>query len=184
MATTDTGFSFKYDWRGDVTGARRKVIIASSQTIAVGDMVLVNNSGFISVATAGNPIFGVVMALVDNNGIDLENTRETLDGTYSSTARSYVAASDNQTNKKICAIVNVSTTAVYSAQPDATIGTTTSSGNSAFLGSYTDIVSAGQPDENNAGNSFATKAQLFIWGVDPENSAHGLYSIVESMHSS
>jgi hypothetical protein len=181
MATTDTGFTFKYNLHGTSSGAVRQIIIASSQTISVGDLVLINNSGFVSVATAGNPIFGVVVALVDVNGVDMENSRVTKDGTYTASTRTYVASASNQTGAKFSAVVNSDKNAVWSAQPDAAIGTTTSSGNSAFLGSYTDIISAGQPDENNAGNSFATAAQLFIHGVDPDNTAHGLYSIKESM---
>ena len=177
MATTDTGFSFKYDFGGTTTGALKQVIIASSQTIQVGGLVLVNAAGHLSVATAGNPIFGVVVALVDVNGIDMENTRVTKDGTYTASTRSYAASASNGTGSKFSALVNTSKTAVYSAQPDSAIGTTTGSN---LLGYYCDIATGGlQPDEDTTATS--STVQLFIWGVDPDNTAHGLYSIHESM---
>lgn len=185
MATTDTGFQFKRNLAGRTSGILETRLIENSGTITVGDMVRGSYdagaaNGMVELAAAGNPILGVVVAIVDKNGIDLDNTRVSHSATWTSSTKTIAVATDNTTVDQIKAVVDIDPFSVWSAQPDAAIGTTTSSGSSDQLGSYTDIVAASdQPDENNAGNAFNTKAQLFIWGVDPENTARGLYSIAE-----
>jgi hypothetical protein len=185
MATSDTGFQFRHNLAGRTTGIQRSYQIENSATITVGDMVRNGYDstvagGGLELAAAGNPILGVVVGIVDRQGIDLDNSRLSKSGTWTSSTKTYVAASDNETVDKVQALVDIDPMSVWSAQPDAAIGTTTSSGSSDQVGGYTDIVAASdQPDENNAGNAFNVKAQLFIWGVDPENTARGLYSIAE-----
>lgn len=185
MATTDTGFQFKGNLAGRPTGIQKAFLIEDSGTITVGDAVRGSYdagaaNGMIELAAAGNPILGVVVGIVDRNGISLDNSKLSKTGTWTSSTKTYVAASDNTTVDQVKALVDIDPLSIWSAQPDAAIGTTTSSGSSDQLGSFTDIVAASdQPDENNAGNAFNVKAQLFIWGTDPENTARGLYSIAE-----
>lgn len=185
MATTDSGFQFKRNVAGRTSGIQMAFTIANSATITVGDAVQGDTSsttadGCVKLAGAGGLIAGIVVGLTDSNGIDLGNTRQTADWTYTASTKTVTVASDNETVAKVKALVDVDPMSVWSAQPDAAIGTTTSSGSSDEFGSYTDLVAASdQPDENNAGNAFSTKAQLFIWGRDPENTARGLYSIAE-----
>lgn len=185
MATTDSGFQFVRNLAGRTSGISERRLIENSGTITVGDMVRGSYDagaadGMVELAAAGNPILGVVTGIVDKNGINLDNTRLTLTGTWTSSTKTFVAASDNTSVDMVKAEVDIDPMSVWTAQPDAAIGTTTSSGSSDQLGSYTDIIAASdQPDENNAGNAFNTKAQLFIWGVNPSDTAKGVYSIAE-----
>jgi hypothetical protein len=174
MATTDSGFTYRYNLAGRSAGIRRSYIIANSQTITIGDMVR-STAGFIALAAADAKILGVVVGLEDAKGLDLENARATLtNATYTASTKTAVAASDNQTVDAIRAIVDIDPFSVYSAQPDAAMAATTGSN---LLGYYCDLVAASdQPDEN---TTTTTVMQLFIWGLDPENTARGLYSIAE-----
>jgi hypothetical protein len=169
----NTGFQFKYNLAGRTSGIQRSFIIANSATIAIGDMVSLT-SGFVALSGAGASIMGVVVGLTDRLGIDLDNSQITKEGTYSSTNKAYTVDSDNQTSEKARAVIDIDPFSVYSATPDATLGTDDQSD---LAGCYTDIVAASdQPDEDTAAT---TQCQLFIWGVDPENSANGLYSIAQ-----
>lgn len=48
-----------------------RIRVANSTTLRIGDAVRVNTSGFVVRAAAGNPIGGVCLGLVDNNGINV-----------------------------------------------------------------------------------------------------------------
>lgn len=159
-------------------------IIANSQVVKVGGWVNLTTAGFADGADAGEALNGVVIAVTNKDGIPVSESHSTeFDGTLvaddGTTPETYTAASDNQTDKKCKVLVNIDPFAIYSNEPDAAIGTTTSSGNSAFQGSYTDLVSDIQVDEDNNSASFATIAQLFILGLDPDSSARGLYMKAE-----
>jgi hypothetical protein len=174
MAITDSGFTFKRNIAGRTTGIRKSYIIGNSATITIGDMVKLS-SGFIALAGANAKILGVVVAIEDANGLDLDNPRRTnAGGTWTSSSKTIVVAADNQTVDQIRAIVDIDPMSIWSAQPDNTIGTTTGSN---LAGYYCDLPSASdQPDED---TTTTTVMQLFIWGLDPENTARGLYSIAE-----
>jgi hypothetical protein len=174
MATTDSGFTFRYNLAGRSSGIRRSYIIANSQTITIGDMVRLT-AGFAALAGAATTIMGVIVGLEDAKGLDLENARATLtNAAYTASTKTVVAASDNQTVDAVRAIVDIDPFSVYSAQPDGTMAATTGSN---LIGYYCDLISASdQPDET---DTVTTKQQLFIWGLDPENTNRGLYSIAE-----
>lgn len=181
MATTDSGFTFKSNLVGRSAGIRRSYIIDDSQTITIGDAVRAYTTGFAYLAGAGNPILGIVVGLEDSKGLDLENSRANLtNAAYTASTKTVVCAADNTTVDQVHAIVDIDPFSVYSNQPDGTINTTSSSGKSGFLGSYVDLIAASdQVDETNNGAAYNTKAQMFCWGLDPENTARGLYSIAE-----
>lgn len=155
-------------------------IITNSATVKVGGFVKLA-AGFASPATAGAPIFGLCIGIESEKGIPLDS--RTVDpsaiynGTFTSGPNgSYAAASDNQTVKKVKAVIDITPDLVVSSAPDAAIGTTTGSN---LAGGYTDLVDDITVDENNNGNAFTTVAQLLILGVDPLNSANGLYMVAE-----
>jgi len=185
MATTDTGFQFKKNYAGRTSGIQDARLIENSGTITVGDMVRGSYdagaaNGMVELAAAGNAILGVVVGIVDRNGIDMDSSRLSHSGTWTSSTKTFTAASTNTTVDQVKAIIDIDPMSVWSNQPDAAIGTTTSSGSSDQLGSYTDIVAASdQADENNNTAAFNTVAQLAILGVDPENTDRGLYVIKE-----
>ena len=159
-------------------------IIANSQVITTGGLVNLV-SGFIDGADAGERIFGLVMGIhgslttADGVPLDLLSSANDYDGTYVPGVigtQKYTASADNQTDKKIEAQIDIAPDLVMSNEPDAAIGTTAGS---ELAGNFTDIVSDVQVDENNAAAAFTTIAQMIIFGLDPDNSAFGLYGFME-----
>lgn len=172
----NTGFRFAYNLAGRTSGIIRSFIIANSATITIGDMVSLS-SGYVALSGAGATIFGVVVGVVDKNGINMDNSRLTLTGSgasWTSSTHTFVAGSDNTSTDYVRALIDCDPFSVWSAVPDATIGSTTGSN---LAGYYCDIPSASdQPDES---STLGTQCQLFIWGVDPSDSTRGLYSIAQ-----
>lgn len=121
MAATNTGAKFKYNLAGRTSGIIRSFIIANSATITIGDMVKLSG-GYIALAGANAKILGVVVGIVDKNGINLDNTKESIDGTWTSSSQTYVAASDNQTDQAVRVLVDIDPFSVWSIEPDSTIG--------------------------------------------------------------
>lgn len=180
MAATNTGATFVKNLAGRTSGIVNSIIIGDTVTMTVGDFVQVNTSGYLGLATAGSTIIGVVVGIIDQNGINMDQSKYSLaQATWTSSTKTVVTGAANSTGDQVRALVDIDPFSVWSVEPDAAIGTTTSSGSSDQLGSYTDLIDEDEVDENNGGNAFNVKAQLFIWGLDPENSARGLYSIAE-----
>lgn len=187
-----------YRW-GRAAGVLEYRIIANSQVITTGGLVNLTTAGFIDGADAGERIWGLCIgfclspvafasAEFRSGGLPLDKLQAGVDydGTFTSGplgTNAYTASASNQTGKKVRAVIDVSPDLVMSNVPDAAIGTTTSSGASNLAGSYTDIITDTQVDENNNAASFATIAQLVIMGVDPEDSTMGLYMIMENQAS-
>jgi len=170
----DTGFQFKYNLAGRTSGIIRSFPIYNSLTVAVGDMVYLTGGGIGPCPATAN-ILGVCVGLTDTNGTPISDTPLSVSGTYTASSRQYAAAADNMTVDKVQALVDIDPFSVWSAEPDATLGTDTESD---MAGSYTDLVATAgdQPDEDTAAT---TQCQLFIWGIDPEDSTRGLYSIAQ-----
>lgn len=86
-------------YKGQLNGADNPVIrtflIANSADVAVGE-ALAFNSGALT-AAAGDKILGICVGIVDKNGIGLDNTSWTIDGTWVSSTKTYTAAADNVT---------------------------------------------------------------------------------------
>jgi len=172
----NTGFQFKYNLAGRTSGIQRAFIISDSATITVGDMIKLT-SGFVALAAATYPIMGVVVGLVDKDGIDLSNSKQTgVDWTYTESTKTVVVDSDNTTVSQIKAIVDVDPFSVWSGETDNTSTDT----QARLAGCYTDIVNASDQADDDTGAT--TQAQLFIWGADPESDTTkkaNLYSIAE-----
>lgn len=172
----DTGFRFAYNLAGRTSGILRQVIIADSATITTGDMIKLT-SGEVALAGAGGQAFGVVIGIVDKDGINMDESRRSITGTgagWTSSTQTFVAGSNNSATDYVKALIDCDPFSVWSCEPDSTIG---GDAESDLIGCYTDLVAASdQPDEADAQTSQAT---LFIWGVDPEDSSRGLYSIAE-----
>jgi len=151
----------------------RRTIVANSITIAELDSVKVDTSGFVALGTTGALVYGHVKALSTNEGVGLV-TDGTAGADLGSFVGTYLTSSTNQTVANVRAEVDFSKETIYSADPDATIGTTTGSN---LLGYHTDILDEDQTDETSA---VTGTAQYTILGVDPEDSGNQLVNIYES----
>lgn len=102
-----------FEYRGQLSGAQDPVTltvnIGNSGTVKVGDAVkmdTLSNGGGVTRATAGSKVMGIVVGIVDKYGIDLDNTDpQNYDGTWTSSSKTYVAASNNTTVKLVKALV-------------------------------------------------------------------------------
>lgn len=155
-------------------------IITNSAAVKIGGFVLLS-AGFASPATAGSKIFGLCIGFESPKGIPLDSRTvsqsDVFDGTFvAGTSGSYTASADNQTDKMIKAVIDITPDLVVSSAPDAAIGTTAGSN---LAGGYTDLLDDITVDENNNAAAFTTVAQLMILGVDPELSTNGLYMVAE-----
>src|SRR3990167_597592 len=110
-----------FEYRGQLNGAQNPVtlstLIGNSQTVKVGDSVNLDtlaNGGGVMRADAGDKVLGVIAGITDANGIDLDNTStDNYDGTWTSSSKTYVATSDNTTDKKVKALVVVDDNALW-----------------------------------------------------------------------
>ena len=161
---------FKKTGSLDPHGAQvlKKIIITGSVVTTIGDSVQAS-SGLMALGTAGSLVLGHVNSIVDKNGLPILDNGAGADFT-----NTYTAASTNATVAMVAAMVDVSKFSQYSADPDATIGTTTGSN---LLGYHTDIVDEDNTDESSA---VTTTAQYTIWGVDPADSGNQIVSVYES----
>lgn len=150
----------------------RREVITNSVVSTVGDSVKVA-SGFVALGTAGAAVFGHLSAHADAEQVGMTTT-----GVAGAELGSYVgtftAAAANQTGAQITAVCDISKKTLYSAEVDATIGTTTGSNLSMY---HMDLVDEDTLDESTAATS---AAQYLTWGVDPNNSAQAVVSIFES----
>ena len=180
MAATNTGAKMKYNLAGRTSGIIRSYIIGASKTVTIGDFARLT-VGFVQAAAAGERLLGVVVGIVDKNGINMDTSRYSLaQATWTSSTNTVVTGAANTTGDQVRALVDIDPYSVFSCEPDAAIGTTTTSNeNSAFAGIYTDLIDKDEVDENNAAAAFTTIAQLVCYGLDPEDSTRGLYSIME-----
>lgn len=150
----------------------RAAIVANSVALVVNDSVKAA-SGFIALGTTGALVFGHVSSIQTQTGVGLE-TSGVAGAETGSFVGAFTMASDNQTVAKVKAHCNISKMQLYSADPNAAIGTTTGSN---LLGYFTDI----SDEDNTAENSATTTTcQYFIWGVDPEDSGNHIVNIYES----
>lgn len=96
-----SGFTLRGHLLGAANPATTDLIINNNVTVTVGDAVYAS-SGVAALATSSTDIMGVVAAITDANGIDLDSTAsDNYDGTWTSSSQTYVAAADNTTDKKV-----------------------------------------------------------------------------------
>jgi len=105
-----------FEYRGQLDGNTGSpvtfpVLINNSDVVKVGDAVQMEafaSAGGCKRASAGTEILGIVVGIVNKDGIDLDNANpDTFDGTWSSSTQTYTAASDNMTDKLVRAQVVV-----------------------------------------------------------------------------
>lgn len=162
------GFNFKKHLLGADNPAMAKFIIANSQTITVGDAVKMA-SGFVQVCGANDRPMGIVAGIVDKNGIDLNSTvADNFDGTFTRSTNTYVATSDNQTDKQVAVLVIADPYAVFENVADAAMTT-------AMIGQHFSLV---DEDAIDGDTNAATVGEFVLWDLpDADDLTKGLFSI-------
>lgn len=130
-------------------------------------------SGFIALGTAGAAVFGHLVAHKDSDGVGL-NTTGAAGAQIGSYVNTFTAASDNQTVDQVVAECDISKMSLYSAEVDATIGSTTGSN---LAGYRMDLADEDTLDEDTAAT---TAAQYGTWGTNPEDTSKAIVNIYES----
>lgn len=155
-------------------GAPVKVFrtLANSITVTINDSMK-TASGFAALGTTGALVLGHVQGIGTAKGMPVSSTG-VAGADFGSFINTFLTASDNQTVAQVKAELDVSKFTLYSAEVDATIGTTTGSN----LPGYTqDIVDEDTLDESTAAT---TTGQYMGHGVDPYNTAQAIVNIFES----
>lgn len=161
-------------------------LIDDSEEIEPGDAVTAVAKGYVEIAAAGESVLGIVTAIRDSRGRTLLPERDTAAELGDATIASGVltAGSDNTTDNKHYAIVDVSPFTRWSADFTGTLGTTANSGRGFCFADLT--------DENDIAESTATRggtAQFYVWGTntnatnpatDPNSTTKVIVSISES----
>lgn len=161
-----TGFELRKSLGGSETPQLLYFIVDNSDTITIGDAVMLNTDGHVVVATAGEEILGIVAQVVDANYLPIDPD--------SGTTNTYTVDSDNETVDQVMVGVYVSTDLLFANDSSGTLATTN-------LMQFFDLT-----DENNIDQSSASDAsgQFQLVGLDPDNdgdASKGLFRIAESM---
>lgn len=150
----------------------RRAVIANSITTVVNDSLKLA-SGFAALGTTGALVFGHLVSHASKNGVGLLTTGAA-GAEVGSYVGTYLSASNNQTVGLVEAVCDISKESLYSAEVNATIGTTTGSN----LAGYT--MDLADEDTLSESSAATTTGQYFGWGVDPENTAQAVVNIYES----
>jgi hypothetical protein len=159
--------------KGHLLGAQNPVttdlIIGNSVVITEGDAVTVSG-GFAALATAGSSVLGIVAAITDANGIDLDSTvPANYDGTWSSSTKTYTATSDNQTDKMVKVKVIADPFALFWNNTAGTLAVTDEK-------LFFDL----QDEDNIADQAgHATAGAFQLWKRDADTSTAGYFRIAE-----
>lgn len=157
-------------------------IIDDSKTISVGDAVkLDTTSGYVSNATAGAPMLGIVVGFTNSVGGTLPGGTYVAGTATASDVVTVVATATNTTTDKKMAIIETSTKKKWSAAVNGTVGTTVHSN---LIGAGIDVDSANtnyaRVLESTATRTAATVTNFMGWGVDPNDSTRIIVSIASS----
>ena len=166
--------SFKL--HGHLLGADNPVtvhqVIVNSATVAIGE-ALNTVAGFAQRATAGSLVQGICVGLVTKDGIDLTNANTSeYDGTWTESTGTYVASSDNQTDKQVKAIIVSDPFALWKNTADGTL-------TQAMRFQYHDLISATQIDASSNTESIGA---FQFWKLQPDTgdaATQGLFRIGE-----
>ena len=150
----------------------RKSIITNSVVTTIMDSVSLA-SGFMALGTTGTTVFGHVVSIHTAKGLSPITSGATgaAIGSYTGT---FTATSTNSTVAKVYALCDVSQSSMYSAELDATIGTTTGSN---LAGYRMDLDDEDTLDESTATTS---TAQYAVVEVDRNDSTRPVVNIFES----
>jgi len=141
-------------------------IIDNSDTITIGDAVMLNSDGHVVVATTGEEILGIVIGVVDKNGLPISADTGTTD--------TFTVDSDNETVDLVEAKVIVDKYSLFSTDSSGTLATTN-------LMQFFDLTDEDTLDQTSASD---TTGQFQLISLDPDgdgDASKGLFRIAESM---
>jgi|GEM_PF-5697584 len=142
-------------------------IVDNSDTLTVGDAVMLNSDGHVVVATAGEEVLGIVQ------GVCTYNTHLPI-ATDSSTTDTWTVDSDNETVDMAQAVVIMDKNALFSIDVASDLATTN-------LMQFFDLT---DEDSINYSSASDTTGQFQLIGLDPDSdgdASKGLFRIAESM---
>lgn len=159
--------------RGHLYGAQNpileKLIIEASETVTVGDAINVQ-SGYVQVCDANERVYGIVVGIEDNKGLDLSNPHADYDGTWTDSSETYVASADNTTDKMVRAVVCPDPYALWYNDADGSL-------TAAMLKQHFSLVDEDQID---ADTNSATVGEFQLWKLNPDedgDASKGLFRI-------
>jgi hypothetical protein len=162
-----SGFQFRKTLGGSETPNLFYFIIDNSDTISIGDAVMLNSDGHVVVATSGEEILGIVQAVVSHTyhlPIDPD----------SGYLETYTVDDDNETVDMVEAAVIIDKNALFATDTSGTLATTN-------LMQFFDLT---DEDTINQGSASDTTGQFQLVGLDPDGDgdvSKGLFKIAESM---
>ena len=164
------GFEYRGQTNGKDNPILENLIIANTTTVTVGDAVTMA-SGFVALSTSSSVgIYGVVVGLVTDKGIDLNNPHVSYTGTYTDSSNTYVSASDNQTVDKVRAVVCSDMNALWYNDSSGTLTT-------AMLKQHFKLSDEDQIDQS---TNSAIVGHFQLWKLDPDadaDASKGLWRI-------
>jgi hypothetical protein len=180
-STSVYGFEFRQSLIGLEHPAVQEFILDDSATFTLGDMVRIDTDGLLVVNGVGNTILGLLVGIVDQNGINVFSPRAqgvagatlTPDDTI---ATSSTNSSDGTRKLKGQVIVDPAGTNLYY---NDTNGDLTQS----MVGAAFDLTSAG--DRIDQGTPTDATAQMQLLEIDPDgdgDASKGLFRIVEEQY--
>lgn len=118
-------------------------IIGNSITVAINDSVR-TASGFLALGTAGSRVLGHVESFIGQDGLT-----PVKDGTLlQNPGATFVSAANNQTVAQVRVRVDAAKDALYSADLDAAVGTTSTAGGSGVAGKNFALINEDTLDED------------------------------------
>lgn len=178
MARTNSRY---FEYRKNLLGVGEaptplKVLIANSTTLKIGQMARINTSGLVVPAGAGNPILGLVVGMIDNDGTPVNAFQYGgATGHTDSGDDTVVTASDNATRARaVYAEVMVATESMlFYNDSDDTLAQTN-------LLQMFDLESTS--DRVDVATASDTSGQLQLVQLDPDNDddvSKGLFRVSE-----
>ena len=140
-----------------------KLLILNSATVFKGGVVKLVAGGVDGADAVSDPIYGICKGFVVNGGsTPIDNALSSqYDGTYTA-GTSYAAAADNQTDKKVKALVEpILPGDTIRAEADAALGTTTGSN---LIGYYVDVLTTDERKLDESNTHGTNQLQFLIVG--------------------
>lgn len=163
-----------FKMRGHLYGAQNpvleKLIIDDDETVTVGDAVFMV-SGYVEVCDANERVYGIVVGIESNDGIDLSNQHVTHSGTWTDSSETFTAAADNSTVDMVRAVVCADPFALWYNDSNGTLTV-------AMLKFFFSLTDEDQIDQ---GTSSATVGEFQLYKLDPDedgDASKGIFRIV------